>query len=212
MQSYPCQLASSLYNKSHYRPRMSTTISGNPSYRKISSQDASASLESNHRRSSSAPPSTRQESPLELSSAASTAATPQKPFSERLKEKLVALCWVIAAILIARYTKLYPVLFHPSTSPVYQSLVMAALGCFATIILLLVYLVLYLPYAKGLTDSSAWPVYCPRVVPSIILLSVLGMILLIRACWPLWGCFSPLVLGTQVMGAMFSLHFVPWPC
>jgi hypothetical protein len=90
-----------------------------------------------------------------------------------------------------------------------MQLAMAGIGA---MVLLWLYLVLYLPYVKGLTDPSAWPVYCPRVVPAIVLTFVLTFVALVRACWPLWGCLSPLVWAVEIAGLVFATQFVPWPC
>ena len=173
-----------------------TAATANPSYRRVSSQEG-VGAETNHRRSSSAPP---------LINSANTTTRP--PLSERLVDKGIALAWLVTAVLVARYTGVYHVYNDARTI---QSLLYASAACLAVNGLLLLYLVVYLPRVKGLTDSSAWAVYCPKVVPSMVLLGVVSFVLWIRACWPIWGCLAPLVLGTQVMGAVFSLHFVPWP-
>ena len=75
---------------------------------------------------------------------------------------------------------------------------------------LLLYLTVYLPKVIKLTDPSAWPVYCPRVIPSMILLAVLAAIFLIRATYPVWGFLSPLILGIEAMGALFATQLIPW--
>lgn len=80
---------------------------------------------------------------------------------------------------------------------------------FISVICMVIYLTIYLPKVKGLIDSSAWNVYCPKVVPSIIVISVTSFLLFIRAIWPVWGFFSPFVIGTQLMGAFMVTHFIP---
>jgi hypothetical protein len=35
-------------------------------------------------------------------------------------------------------------------------------------------------------------------------------LLLVRACFPIWGFITPLILAVIAMGMFFSLHFVPW--
>lgn len=77
--------------------------------------------------------------------------------------------------------------------------------------ILVLYLTVYLPRVKGLTDSSAWEVYCPRVIPVMTVTGIVSILLLIRAVWPVWGFLAPLILGIQAMGCLFALHFVPWP-
>jgi hypothetical protein len=95
--------------------------------------------------------------------------------------------------------------------PVQWLMQLAAAGI-ATMVLLWLYLVLYLPYVKGLTDPSAWPVYCPRVIPAIVLTFLFTYVALVRACWPVWGCLSPLIWTVEIAGLAFATHLVPWPC
>jgi hypothetical protein len=77
--------------------------------------------------------------------------------------------------------------------------------------ILVLYLTVYLPRVKGLTDSSAWEVYCPRIIPVMTVTGIVAIMLLIRAVWPVWGFLAPLILGIEAMGCLFALHFVPWP-
>jgi hypothetical protein len=77
--------------------------------------------------------------------------------------------------------------------------------------ILVLYLTVYLPRVKGLTDSSAWEVYCPRIIPVMTVTGIVAVMLLIRAVWPVWGFLAPLILGIEAMGCLFALHFVPWP-
>jgi hypothetical protein len=71
------------------------------------------------------------------------------------------------------------------------------------------YLTVYLPYGKGLTDSSAWSVYCPRVIPVLTAVSVITFLILVRAVWPVWGLLAPLILSVEGLGLLFALQFVP---
>jgi hypothetical protein len=74
----------------------------------------------------------------------------------------------------------------------------------------LLYLTIYLPRIKGITESSAWDVYCPRVVPTMTILGILTGLSVIRSVWPVWGFLSPLILAVEFFGCLFALHFVPW--
>jgi len=121
----------------------------------------------------------------------------------------VALAWVLTAVLLAYFTDFFTVLI--SSPKANRGLLQLVLICLLMNLTLVAYLTIYLPKVKGLTDSSAWPVYCPRVIPLIVIISFVAALLLIRATWPVWGFLSPLVLGIEMMGAIFSLHFIPWP-
>jgi hypothetical protein len=39
--------------------------------------------------------------------------------------------------------------------------------------------------------------------------TVVSYLILLRAVWPVWGFLAPLVFGTQCMGVIMSLHFLP---
>ena len=111
-------------------------------------------------------------------------------------------------MLVSYWTSFYTVLL--SSEVANRTLLKLAFLCLAINTVLSVYLMAYLPYVKKLKDSSAWSVYCPKVVPTMIFLGVLCALFLIRGTWPVWGFFAPLYLGIEAMGFLFALHFVPW--
>lgn len=93
---------------------------------------------------------------------------------------------------------------------VVKPLLYAAAALLGILTILVLYLVIYLPKIKGVTDSSAWDVVCPKVVPTMTACGLLSFLFLVRATWPVWGFLSPLILGTELFGGLFALHFVPW--
>ena len=117
--------------------------------------------------------------------------------------------WVLAALLVARWTHFYSIIWM-SDKPNRWLLRIAMLGM-GIIASLILYLTVYLPKVKKLSDSSAWNVYCPRVIPTMTIVGIVTLLLFIRALWPVWGFLSPLIFGTEVMGALMSLHFLPIP-
>jgi hypothetical protein len=160
-----------------------------------------------------AAPPQRQESTASL--------PPPRSFQEKITDKAVAAAWVLVAVATAYWTDTVSVLVlrqadsessATATAAAVRGLLQIVAVGFGINTVLVAYLTVYLPYVKGLTDSSAWPVYCPRVIPTMTLTGVLTALLLIRAVWPVWGFLSPLILGIQAMGCLFSLHFIPvWP-
>jgi hypothetical protein len=137
-----------------------------------------------------------------------------RSLSERLTDKLIALAWLTLAVVVAYVTDFYAVLFLMKSSASRQpnrALLQLVACCLGINTILALYLTVYLPRVKGLTDSSAWSAYCPRIIPISTILFVVATILLIRATWPVWGFLAPLLLGIQAMGGFFALHFVPWP-
>uniref|UniRef100_A0A7S1Y5B9 Uncharacterized protein n=1 Tax=Grammatophora oceanica TaxID=210454 RepID=A0A7S1Y5B9_9STRA len=128
--------------------------------------------------------------------------------SDRVFDKIYALIWVILAVLVARWTKFFHVLF--SDDRVLQPVMHLAAVCLGINTILLLYLTVYLPKFNNIKDSAAWDVFCPRVVPTMSFVGVLCFLFLIRGTWPVWGFLSPLILGTETLGALFAMHFVPW--
>ena len=115
--------------------------------------------------------------------------------------------WVILAVLVARWTSFFTTIW--SGEKANRGLIRLAAVGFGINAVLFLYLSVYLPRVKGLVNSSAWSVYCPRVIPSMTGVGVLTILILIRATWPVWGFLAPLILGIQFMGALMSLHFIP---
>lgn len=133
----------------------------------------------------------------------------QRTRSERIVDKIYAMGWLTLAFLVAGWTNFFHTLVSSDSGVNRPTLYLAAVFLGINIVLLL-YLTVYLPKVVGITDSSAWDVYCPRIVPAMCLGGVLFGILLIRATWPVWGFLAPLIFGIEAMGALFSLHFAPW--
>lgn len=115
--------------------------------------------------------------------------------------------WVFLAITVARWTSFYSKLWS-STDANRILLRISGAGTVAVLAMIL-YLTVYLPRVKGLLESSAWTVYCPKVLPTMAATGVTSYLLFLRATWPIWGFFSPLISGTQFMGILMVLHFIP---
>lgn len=125
--------------------------------------------------------------------------------------------WVSAAAGVAYWTQFFQVILqlhdqnnkpehhHQVNRPMLQ---LAAVG-FGILVVLTLYLTIYLPKVVGVKDSAAWDVYCPRVIPTMIIVAIITSLALVRATWPVWGFFAPLILALEAMGALFALHFIP---
>jgi len=133
---------------------------------------------------------------------------PRRTVSEKMQDKLEAFLWVMVASIVTSYS--WNTILS-SENKVNTILLQLAILLIVMNVTLLAYLLIYLPRCKGLTDSSAWPVYCPRVVPSMIVLAIVSFLLFVRATWPVWGFLAPLILAVQALGAIYALQFVPWP-
>lgn len=133
--------------------------------------------------------------------------TARQPLSERFFDKVIAAVWVLIAVLVARSTKFWSTVLS-SSSKANHALLQVFYLILGINTVLLLYLTIYLPRVKKL-DSSAWDVYCPRVIPTMSFLGVVQFLVLIRAVWPVYGFLGPLIVGAEAMGILFSLHFVP---
>lgn len=144
----------------------------------------------------------------------SVAAVSPVSLQERLIDKAIAAAWVVSGLATAYWTDTPKVLMmqhnidEGSNKPHVFLLQLVVIGIGIQTVLV-IYLTVYLPYAKGLTDSSAWTVYCPRVIPTLTAISVASFLLLIRAVWPVWGFLSPVILSMECTSLLFALHFVP---
>lgn len=121
---------------------------------------------------------------------------------------LLLVAWIVLAVVVARWSTFFSVIWRSEEANRFL-LRIAALG-FGIVTSLVLYLTVYLPRVKGLkADSAAWGVYCPKVIPTVTAVFILTYLIALRGTWPVWGYLSPLIYGTQLMGAVMALHFVP---
>lgn len=136
--------------------------------------------------------------------------------SERISDKLHALVWVVVAYFTASYTHFFPTLF--TDDRIIRPIFNTSMALFSINVILTLYLTIYLPckfpktptFKVSASSIEFWGVYCPTVIPIMTACGVIGSFLLVRACIPIWGFFTPLVLAFVAMGIFFSLHFIPW--
>ena len=156
-----------------------------------------------------------QSSSTGASAAAGSALLPAQSQSERISNKLHALAWVLISYAVASYTRVFRTAF--TDERIVRPIFRLALGMFAVNVALTVYLTAYLPwkfpvtpkYRTPASSPAFWEVYCPRVIPTMTALGVAGSLLLCRACYPVWGFLTPLILGIVAMGMFFSLTLIP---
>lgn len=115
--------------------------------------------------------------------------------------------WVAFAVIIARVTDT-PNIILSSSEPI-RPLLHIAITQLTINFLLMLYLGVYLSKVKGLTDSKAWNIYCPRIIKFMTLNGLITVYTLTRSLWPVWGFLTPLVLSIEFVGLLFSTHFIP---
>ncbi|KAL3781838.1 hypothetical protein ACHAWO_009204 [Cyclotella atomus] len=142
---------------------------------------------------------------------------PSRSRGERISDKLHALAWAVSAYFIARYTQLFHTIL--TDERILRPVLNLSITLFSINAALISYLTIYLPCIKfrklantklSACSSAFWDVYCPRVIPAMTVCGLFGSFLLVRACYPVWGFLTPLMLGWVALGAFFSLHFIPW--
>ena len=131
----------------------------------------------------------------------------------------ITVAWTVSAYFIARYTSLFHTIL--TDERILRPVLNTSIALFSINGMLIIYLTVYLPCIKfrqlklanskiSASSSAFWDVYCPRVIPTMTVCGLVGSFLLVRACYPVWGFLSPLILGWVALGAFFSLHFIPW--
>jgi hypothetical protein len=115
--------------------------------------------------------------------------------------------WVVSAYIISKWTDFYTTLWN--SEELNRVLLRIAFGGFVVVLSLILYLTVYLPKVKGLSDSSAWSVYCPKVIPTMAVVSLVSYLIFLRACWPVWGFLAPLYSGTEIVAILMATNFIP---
>jgi hypothetical protein len=128
-------------------------------------------------------------------------------FSPHAYYFILIVAWVALAYLVNRWTSFFSTLWNSNDAN--RVLLRISGAGMLGVLGMLLYLIVYLPRVKGLNDSSAWRIYCPKVVPSMIFVGLVSYFVFLRATWPLWGFLAPIVSGTQFMGILMALHFIP---
>eukprot|EP00554_Chaetoceros_debilis_P002766 CAMPEP_0194085680 /NCGR_PEP_ID=MMETSP0149-20130528/18391_1 /TAXON_ID=122233 /ORGANISM="Chaetoceros debilis, Strain MM31A-1" /LENGTH=177 /DNA_ID=CAMNT_0038768619 /DNA_START=96 /DNA_END=629 /DNA_ORIENTATION=+ len=170
-------------------------------YNRVSSDDRNKVADTNMRSPSS-------NSTTSTATSAANNNPANKSIGQRISDKIHAAVWVLFALFVAQYTDVPRVLLS-DPRPV-RPLLHAAIGQLAVNFILMLYLGLFLPHVKGIRDSQAWSIYCPRIIPIMTLNGIVCSFLLTRSLWPIWGFLTPFILGVEAMGLLFSMHFIPW--
>ena len=126
-------------------------------------------------------------------------------FVDRVKIKMQAVVWIVAAGLLLTRGQVLDAAQDPArSSPLFIYLFLA---CFALLFTVMLYSVLWVRRVHG----SQWPlqVVAPGLVEVATLAGVVALISLMAGLWKEYGLLTPLVVGVLAMGGLFTLHFVP---
>ena len=137
----------------------------------------------------------------------------KKSRADRLTDKIHAACWVGAGLLTGYFSKFWSVMTLQDDGIIFP-LHVAAVSLLVINIILGFYLTMYVPrklsIPRDCSLSSAWNMYCPKVIPIMTCNGVVCGFCFIRATWPIWHVLSPLIIGLEFVAMLFSLHFIPW--
>ncbi|KAF1326720.1 hypothetical protein FI667_g8223, partial [Globisporangium splendens] len=119
--------------------------------------------------------------------------------------KLHALIWIVAAGSVAYAIDFFHVIFSdPRINKWYFHV---GLICMGVNICITAYLAIYLPYIKRI--HLEWNVYCPRMIPTAMVVGAVATFAFIFAFWPVWGLFTPGLLALFFIGSLMTAHFLP---
>lgn len=129
-------------------------------------------------------------------------------FFQRNNPTILSVCWIGASVCIA-YVSDFVNVISLQNDQVCRPIFFVGATLLGINLALTIYLVLYLPRVLRI-DHTGWSTYCPRIIPTMTGIGIASFLLITRATWPVWGVFTPLILAVVALGALFSLHFIPW--
>jgi hypothetical protein len=142
-------------------------------------------------------------------------AKPTKPIQEKISDKLHAILFISLSYAVIQYTDTVSIVF--TSTQIIRPLLYIAVVLMTINMILFLYLGVYIPKIKGIdtdkfgkTNGELWSTYCPRVIPIMTLNGVLCSIVMTRCFWPVWGFFTPIILGIEFFGLIFVSQFIPW--
>ena len=89
----------------------------------------------------------------------------------------------------------------------YRGFFQIALVCTGVMICITAYLAIYLPYVKRI--QLEWGVHYPKVISVATITGIVAGLSYICALWPVWGLFTPGLLGLLFIGTLMIAHFLP---
>ncbi|CAI5743224.1 unnamed protein product [Hyaloperonospora brassicae] len=119
--------------------------------------------------------------------------------------QLHAFLWMAAAGLVAYGTDFIRVI--ATDARVKWGFFEIALGCTGVNVCITAYLAVYLPCIKRI--QLDWSVYCPKVISVGTVAGSVAALSYVCAFWPVYGLFTPGLLGLLSIGTLMIAHFVP---
>ncbi|GMI54621.1 hypothetical protein ScalyP_jg4327 [Parmales sp. scaly parma] len=123
----------------------------------------------------------------------------------KVSDKIHAAFWVGLGIFTIVQSSLIPTMLNDPT--VHRLFFNLAVICFTINCVLLGYLAVYLPCMRVTTP---WDIYCPRVIPTVTIIFLVGGGCMMKALWPVYAFLTPVILSAVGMAGLFSLHFMPF--
>uniref|UniRef100_A0A7S2RNV8 Transmembrane protein n=1 Tax=Mucochytrium quahogii TaxID=96639 RepID=A0A7S2RNV8_9STRA len=125
--------------------------------------------------------------------------------AEEYAVKMHAFLWVVAAGAAVYYTEFIKVCREGKD--VHRIWFNIGLALFVVATVLVLYMAIYVPRVKKCNLDPA--VYSPKMLPFTAVCSVLSGICFVIGLWPVYGLFTPAMLGLLWIGGLMSAHFLP---
>ena len=123
----------------------------------------------------------------------------------RASTKVQALCWVAGGVATAIFGRVFDSMWEPGKSNLaFIQLGWLAAAFFATLML---YAVVWVPVV--LRIDVPIETYSPRLGFAAAGAGVVAFVSFTVGLWPSFGWLAPLVVASQAMACMMSMHFVP---
>jgi hypothetical protein len=121
---------------------------------------------------------------------------------ERLNNKIHAFLWVVGdAALLYGTDFLHKCLYDYRVNRVFFNIAVMAFGVFFVLV----------SYAVMLSkdEDVEITVAAPRVIPAAAIFGVVASLCFLFGLWPVFGLFTPFILGCNFIASIMACHFLP---
>jgi len=122
----------------------------------------------------------------------------------RISVKIQAALWVIAAILLEVYGRVFAMMWEPGKNN--PSFILIGWVATSVFVLLMLYALIWLPYIERV--GLPFDEYSPQLSYAGAAAGVAAFISFLIGLWPAFGWATPLVIACETMGFLMVGHFI----
>lgn len=122
----------------------------------------------------------------------------------RISVKIQAALWVIAAILLEVYGRVFAMMWEPGKNN--PSFILIGWVATSVFVLLMLYALIWLPYIERV--GLPFDEYSPQLSYAGAAAGVAAFISFLIGLWPAFGWATPLVIACETMGVLMVGHFI----